>query len=263
MNYSPFYILYIAINVASLTYVLGSLFYGFPIPIYGLKKWGPRMMSDAIYAGVWVNIYGFIITFINQIQGLLGIDWNTFYALLTNLEVQMFDDMTILKSMYYILTVTRASAAAPILAPILQFSSFLSDIIFLTQFLIDLGIFIQATYMLLISIGILLLSLPFRMGKGIGGTLIASTMIFYVGLPYLPVFVNNIASLLPQVELQSLSVTELNYLTETIIGVVPSLIISYIILPIIYLSILAGLSLGLGNAIGGSSGKLPFPLDLF
>jgi len=262
-EYSPFYILYIAINISALTYVLGSLFYGLPIPLYGLKKWGPKMMSDAIYAAVWINIYGFIISFLNQLQTMLGINWDYFYNLLVNLEVQLFYLMTTLKSIYYIVINAQLSAAATLFIPLLQFSAFITDIILLIQFIIDLGIFIQNSYMLLIAIGVLLISLPFRMGKGIGGTLISSSMVFYVGLPYLPIFMKNMTGMYPQVQLQSITINELSTLVETIVGIIPSLIITFIIIPILYISILAGLSIGLGNTIGGTSGRLPFPLDLF
>lgn len=157
----------------------------------------------------------------------------------------------------------QLSAAATLFIPLLQFSAFITDIILLIQFIIDLGIFIQNSYMLLIAIGVLLISLPFRMGKGIGGTLISSSMVFYVGLPYLPIFMQNMTGVYPQVQLQSITINELSTLVETIVGIIPSLIITFIIIPILYISILAGLSIGLGNTIGGTSGRLPFPLDLF
>lgn len=55
------------------------------------------MMSDAIYAAVWINIYGFIVSFLNQLQNMLGINWDYFYNSLVNLEVQLFYLMTTLK----------------------------------------------------------------------------------------------------------------------------------------------------------------------
>ncbi|WP_338601049.1 DNA import protein CedA [Sulfolobus tengchongensis] len=264
-GYSPFYILYIAINIAGLTYALGALFYGLPIPIYGLKKWGPKMMSDAIYAAVWINIYGAVISVIGKLQSLLGVSWTTFYSSILQLQVQMFNALIQIKSVYYIITTVKISMALALLAdPVLQFSSFVTDIIFLLQFFIDLGEFIQSTFMILIAIGILLLSLPFRIGKNIGGTLISSSIVFYIGLPYLPIFMQNMSSsTLSQMEAQLSSIANLNTLIETVAGIVPELVIAFIIVPMLYLSILAGLSLGLGTAIGGSSGRMPFPLDLF
>ncbi|ACP35551.1 conserved hypothetical protein [Sulfolobus islandicus L.S.2.15] len=264
-GYSPFYILYIAMNIATLTYTIGSLFYGLPIPIYGLKKWGPRMMSDAIYAAVWINIYGVIIFAIGQIQSLLGVDWSSFFSSILQLQANMFSALIQVKSIYYIITTEKISMALALLAdPLLQFSSFITDIIFLLQFFIDLGEFIQQSYMILIAIGILLLSLPFRIGKGIGGTLISSAITFYIGLPYLPVFIQEMSSTsLAQIGSQLSTITDVNTLVATIAGIVPELVIIFIIIPMLYLSILAGISLGLGNAIGGSSGRVPFPLDLF
>ncbi|AOL15800.1 hypothetical protein BFU36_02610 [Sulfolobus sp. A20] len=261
MSYSPFYILFLSMNIATLTYILGALFYGLPIPVYGVKKWGPRMISDAIYAGVWINIYGLIIVLANELQNLLGVNWSIFYTYLTNLEAQAFYLMFELKSIYYTLVNIKAAAAAPVFIPLLQFSSFISDIVFLLQFIIDIGEFVQNSFMILIAIGILLLSLPFRIGKGIGGSLISSSIVFYIGLPYLPIFMQNIYS--PPTQLQYIPVSDLNVVIETIVGLVPSLVMAFIIIPIIYISILAGLSIGLGNAIGGSGGKIPFPIDLF
>jgi len=263
-GYSPFYILYIAMNIATLTYTIGSLFYGLPIPIYGLKKWGPRMMSDAIYAAVWINIYGVIIFAIGQIQSLLGVDWSSFFSSILQLQANMFSALIQVKSIYYIITTEKISMALALLAdPLLQFSSFITDIIFLLQFFIDLGEFIQQSYMILIAIGILLLSLPFRIGKGIGGTLISSQLPLY-RFAVLPVFIQEMSSTsLAQIGSQLSTITDVNTLVATIAGIVPELVIIFIIIPMLYLSILAGISLGLGNAIGGSSGRVPFPLDLF
>ena len=122
---------------------------------------------------------------------------------------------------------------------------------------------------MLTSMGIMLFAFPFRLGKAIGASILASSIIFYIGLPYMPSFLLNIG-------LSPVSPTEIymppsqQITNATIVNtfqliyqyVVPSVLGYLVFGPMIYLSILSGLSIGLANTIAGYGGKLPFPLDV-
>ncbi|MEM0173824.1 MAG: DNA import protein CedA [Sulfolobaceae archaeon] len=257
--YSPIELLYIAQNLAILTYFLGVLLYALPIPIYGIKKWAPKLVSDGIYASVWVNIYAGILYMISLISNIIGISWDSYFLWLR--QVLGFE-----LNLYLIIRATAATASVDpalsvLVAPFTLFMSFMTGLITLLQTIIIISEIVYQYTPIFISLGILLLSIPFRIGRGIGASLIASFTIFYIGLPYLPEFLNNlnmnILSLPPPSTDQPQDL--INLLATQI---VPQIIAATIVMPLIYITILAGLSIGLAYAISGTGGRLPFPIDI-
>ncbi|MEM1860046.1 MAG: hypothetical protein QW396_06445, partial [Metallosphaera sp.] len=99
-----FEILAISQDLAGLTYFLGTLLMAVPIPVYGVKKWGPRLVIDGIYSSVLVNLYETLIAIIAQLGSYLGINWsyymNWLYQLLTG-ELQVY---TLLRTLYTTIT---------------------------------------------------------------------------------------------------------------------------------------------------------------
>jgi len=261
--YSPFYILYLAMIVSSLTYTIGALFYGSPIPIYSFKRLGRKMITDAIYVAVWINIFDFVINLINQIQSILGANWNAFYLDMGFLQLQLIYNINGLKLLYAIISAVISYLRVPsflanFIVPILDYISFLTDVLLILIFYTQLGIFIQNYYIILIAIGLLLMSFPFRMGRGIGSLLISSAIVFYIGYPLLPILISSSGGS----QYQNILLQNLSLAVAEISGDIPLLIYAYIIVPIVYISILAGFSIVLENFLGGNIGKLPFPLEI-
>jgi hypothetical protein len=259
--FNPLEILYLAQNVALLTYFLGVLLYALPIPVYGIKKWAPKLVNDGIYASVWINSYVGLLYFITYLMQLLGISWQNFFEWLNKilgLELQLY---LIIRSTYILASSTPDPAFTIFLSPISVFFSFLTGLITITETIIILSKIIYQYTPIFISIGILLLSIPFRIGRGIGASLISSFTVFYIGLPYLPIFLYNLN--LDILNLQSVNNTNIgdlvNFLATTVL---PNLISATVIMPLIYVGILAGLSIGLAFAISGTSGRLPFPIEI-
>jgi len=256
--FSPIELLYLAQNLAVLTYVLGVLFYALPIPVYGIKKWAPRLISDGIYASVWVNIYAGVLYFISLLSSIIGVSWDSFFLWLRKvLGVEL--------NLYLIIRAAAATASVDpalsvLVAPFTLFMSFLTGLITILQTIIIISEMVYQYTPIFISLGILLLSIPFRIGRGIGASLISSFSVFYIGLPYLPQFLDNlnmdILSLPPPPNQPQDLITVLA--TE----IVPQIIAATIVMPLIYITILAGLSIGLAYAISGTSGRLPFPIDI-
>jgi len=256
--FSPIELLYLAQNLAVLTYVLGVLFYALPIPVYGIKKWAPRLISDGIYASVWVNIYAGVLYLISLLSSIIGVSWDSFFLWLRKvLGVEL--------NLYLIIRAAAATASVDpalsvLVAPFTLFMSFLTGLITILQTIIIISEMVYQYTPIFISLGILLLSIPFRIGRGIGASLISSFSVFYIGLPYLPQFLDNlnmdILSLPPPPNQPQDLITVLA--TE----IVPQIISATIVMPLIYITILAGLSIGLAYAISGTSGRLPFPIDI-
>ncbi|MEM3802577.1 MAG: hypothetical protein QW183_07080, partial [Saccharolobus sp.] len=250
--YSPLYILYLAMTIDSLTYSLGALLYGSPIPIYSIKRLGQKMITDAIQVAIWANLFYFIINLINQIQSYVGANWNVFYSVGYLLELQLSIYINAFKTLYTVLDTVISYFRlniifSPLILPLLQYATFLTDLAMLLSFYIDLGILIQSAYEIFISIGILLMALPFRIGKGIGSLLISSTIIFYIGLPILPLLILSAAP----TNLNTLLSEYFSLGEQIVIADIPLLVYAYIVLPVIYISILAGFSAILSSFLSG------------
>ncbi|WP_054844973.1 hypothetical protein [Sulfuracidifex tepidarius] len=126
-----------------------------------------------------------------------------------------------------------------------------------------LAFIINNYYGLFIALGIGLMSIPFRVGRGIGASLISFSIVFEAGLPYLPNFLQGLGMNPLDIELGMPTSAQLNnaltYMTTILI---PTAMTSLLIMPLVYLGILSGLSMGLSYAIGGSQ-KLPIPVEIF
>ena len=263
-------LLLIAQSLSILTYMLGVVVYALPIPVSGLKRWAPRLVSDGIYALILVTIYNIIVSVTDQLQVELTGSWNSYIDWINN-------TMSTITTIYqYILLIIGALSTIPYAGTLIQavfptwvVGSVLSGTLSFLSTLELISLFIYNNYRILIALGITLFALPFRIGRAIGASLIASSVVFYIGLPYMPTFLLNLG--LSPVNPHNIYVPPDQQITNTTVintfqliyqYVVPS-VIGYVIFgPLIYLSILAGLSVGLANMIAGYGGRLPFPLDV-
>lgn len=262
-------ILYLAQLLAGLTYALGAVLYGSPLPFRTIKQWGSNMMKDGVYVLVWTTIYWAVINFADQVQGWLGASWPCYFNKLNSIGNQMMWLLSFMGTLGNIL-----SKLFVYIAPLSAFTSLLSDAY---EFLILLQAVSYLVYHdagLFIAIGVLLMSLPFRIGRSAGATLIAFTLTFWVGLPFMWNFIylvdyNAINYIL---NLETLAGTALH--VHNIIGyalsleaiiqmfqnigfVFQQLVIVTVILPVAYILLLGAITAGLADAIGGYSGRLP------
>lgn len=261
--YSSFEILYLAIVIDSLSYTIGTLLYGSPIPVRGLKEMGHKMIVNSIYVAVLANIFGLLLSILSQLQKILGVNWSIFYLDIGLLQIQTSVAINMGKFLYGIIVLIFYYFKVPsqfysLVTPLLQYISFLTDILILLNFYMDLGLFIHSSYMVLIAIGILLMALPFQMGKGIGAMLIAFTIVFYVGLPLLPILISNSSPL----QNQNFVLQDIALQTEEFYAQIPALFYSFILIPLTYMGVLAGFSFILQSFIGGYIGKLPIPVEI-
>lgn len=250
--WNVFEILFYAQLLASLTYTIGSLFYALPIPVYGIKKWGPRLITDSIYVIVWSTIYTAVLAFMDQILSLLGVSWASYFQWLYSVENYDIIQYEIIKAM-----VDAIQYIGGTFAPFMLFTFLLSIATSFTEFLTIISQMIYQYVGVFIAIGILLMSLPFRMGRSIGGSFIASSIIFYIGLPYLPMF-------LAQLDLNILNLhfppnPSVSFILQYAI---PEIFIANLLAPFSYMILLSGLSIGLGNTIGGYGSRVPFMIEV-
>ncbi len=177
----------IAFYLSFLTYYLGVLIYSLPIPIYSLKKWGPMMIRDSILVFILLVSIDFIKKSITSIADLMGSSWTGFYTW-NDATLDFLAEQRLMLIVYY--TAFRALKAiilyGDILGPLIRLVSYNIIFLYTIRFL---GYFFQTYWFPLIAMGIMLIALPFRIGRSAGAWLIAIAITFYIGLPLLPVFI--------------------------------------------------------------------------
>ena len=282
------YVMYLS----SLTYFLGVLFYALPIPVEGVKRWAPTLIKDSIYSLVWLSIYNDVINLANYIlHKILNLSWTGYfgsiYLMSTGVTAQ-FVALEIIKSitmpvtsiMSFFLksssttTATTTSNGISSLVSSLTGNS-LNILIHQTQtimmslyFIIILSDVIYYGMPWLLSLGVLLMSLPFRIGRSVGATLISTVLVFYIGLP-------GMASLMNFIYLQGFGAFGISILIFTLASIVfssagltnillvlPIEYVSFVVAPMAYITTLIIISLGLDRVIAESANQFPLPKKL-
>lgn len=180
-----------AFYLSVLSYYLGVLIYMLPLPFYGLKKWAPQLMIDGVFSAVLVFSYTFILWIIEYIGGILGSDWNSYYSWLVN-EINVIVT-TIL--MLKLIGVGLSSIGLGFIASSM-ISPLVSSLTYLLMFLVTVSILVTALVTLspiILSLGILLHSVPFRITRSSGAMLISLVIIFSIGTPLMPKFIDIIS----------------------------------------------------------------------
>ncbi|MCE4615161.1 MAG: hypothetical protein F7B60_06510 [Desulfurococcales archaeon] len=176
----------VAFYLSFLTYYLGVLIYALPFPIYSLKRWGPNLIKDSILTFTLLVSIDFIKTGIIELAKILGSSWEGFYAW-TDTTLDFLGQQRLLLIAYY--TAFKALKSlilyGDILGPVIRLVSYNMITI---SFMKISGYFFQSYWFALIAMGIMLIAMPFRLGRSAGAWLISLSIIFYIGLPLLPAF---------------------------------------------------------------------------
>ncbi len=277
MNISD--LLEISFYLSILTFYLGTLVYALPIPITGLKRWGPRLISDAFYVASLTLMFYTILNAAKYIANVLGANWLSFYGFLTG---QIAGQLSLV---FGLTTLTKF--VNPKLAPIVSkiVSSLVSKLltsIYITSFLYVLGLVIQKSYAALAALGIVLMSVPFRIARGAGAFLLAFSLVFYVALPLYPQFFSYIV-IPPSNEVKVFTYNPImmtkgidtyTYIDSIDVGIwmqipvspssppdiiskaisfIARLVYAVIIAAALYLTMLISMTVGLARALGGFS----------
>lgn len=177
--------LLLASNLALLTYIIGVLILTLPIPYKGLKKWGIFLIIDAISTMVLISIYGILLYLSDYILNLIGYSWSSFLNWLVARTAVL---LTLFGALSYISSLFKGIHAFVISSPINIAITYVSLALSALKIIYFLALTIYSLKNKLMLLGIVLYSLPFRIGKGVGAFLIASSIIMYVGFPLLPAF---------------------------------------------------------------------------
>ncbi len=176
-----------AFYLSALSYYIGTLLYILPIPFYGVKKWAPTLMVDGIFSAILVFAYTILLWLIEYFGGLLGSDWASFYTWLGVKTGIVATLMTILRVIAASASFTGAKViVSSIITPLI------SSLTYVTMTLLTIAIIaiiITSYGARLLALGILLHSVPFRLTRASGAMIISIVMVFSIGLPIMPLYV--------------------------------------------------------------------------
>ncbi|MEB3816449.1 MAG: hypothetical protein LRS46_00695 [Desulfurococcales archaeon] len=189
------YIMLVAYNLILMTFTLGVLILALPIPLRGLKAWSGKLIADSIMAFVLMSLYWTLIQFSDKFPLLFGWTWAAFadwyfHALTLVVGIKA--------AIAALLAASRPVYLSRALGSLLSPLNTVLNIVLLTFATIGaLMIVIRKAYLYLAALGIALYSLPFRLGRSAGASLLAFAIVFNAGLPLLPAFLMNMTGAQP------------------------------------------------------------------
>ena len=185
-------ILLIALALAVLSYHLGILLLSMPIPFSSIKRWGPVLMRDSLYAGVLIFSSNIILSIVPYFQGLLGCSWHNFDVWImgrTSWLVGWKTSVTAILGAF-----SRVTGGYFLYILVNPFLKMINYALTTMYSILSLSIILRTYYAKLIILGILFISVPFRLTRNTGAYFIAFSIVFMVGLQLLPSFVSSFST---------------------------------------------------------------------
>ncbi len=145
------------------------------------------MIVDAFSTAVLISMLTVILSLGDLILQEVGVDWPSFYAWLSGLTGGIVAAMA---GLSYISSAVKMTSYSFVSGPLSMAASYLATAFSSIKAIYLLSSFIYVYRDKLATLGILLYSLPFRMGKGVGSFLIAASVVMYAGFPLMPAFVS-------------------------------------------------------------------------
>ncbi len=180
-------ILVLASSLALLSYVIGIIVYALPVPYRPIKKLGMTLIIDAIAAMILITIYNVFIYLGNFILNLLNLTWSDFYNWLVGRTAAL---VSVFAGISYLMSMMKLSQYSFLTSPLNLVLTYISLALSALKVVYFLSTLIFKFRKELLLLGVLLYSLPFRIGKGVGAFLIACSLILFVGFPLMPAFVH-------------------------------------------------------------------------
>lgn len=178
-------LLSLAYTLSLLTYSLGAVLYGSPIPIRSIKKWGVLMMYDGLASVILVSLYSLIMRLGDYLLGVLGASWPYFMAWLTGRTAILVTSYISIQS---IATILKTVGADVLLELLKHVGNLIATTLTAIKMMYLISMIVYGVRDKILAIGVLLYTLPIRVGKSVGATMIALSIVYYVGLPLMPAF---------------------------------------------------------------------------
>ncbi len=193
-------LLTLAVALASLTYALGALILGLPIPYRPLKRWGPRLMADAVATMIIVSSLGILLWLSDKVMEIIGVTWGNFYDWMT---VRFTVLLAVYGVLQYVSTLLRSSGL-DVLIPIVSGTvSAVSAALTGLRLIFFVALALQRLRYYFVVLGSVFYSIPFRIGKSVGATMISIGLVAYIAMPALPLFVEAFSPDVPGLSMPS------------------------------------------------------------
>ncbi len=178
-------LLSLAYSLSLLTFSLGTVLYGSPIPIKSVKKWGVLMMYDGMASALLVSLYSLLVRLTDYLLTVLDASWPQFMLWLTGRTGILVTFYISLQSMATALKLSGTDLLAELLKHV---GSLVATSLTAIKVIYLIATVVYSIRDKILAVGILLYSIPMRVGKTAGAAMIALSLVYYVGLPLMPAF---------------------------------------------------------------------------
>jgi len=186
------FLILLAFSLSILTYYIGVLIYTIPVPWWGLKRWAPTLIYDSLASIILLFSYTAITSFTSYLASIFNANWDTLVnwiiariSVLSTVSLAL-SSLVVIGSKILVPTVLSA-LIGPLLSTIFY-------IMLTLQIILTLTLVVKQYYTKLLILGIVLYSVPFRLARSVGSGIIAFTIVFSIGLPLLPNFIDYVIS---------------------------------------------------------------------
>lgn len=178
------HLLLIAYYLSILTFYLGVLIYALPIPLTGLKKWGPKLITDAFFIAILTLSLNTIVNVAEYLRALAGGSWEVF--LLQIKSVIAF--RTVIVFLFSIFSNIFSKFLPGINRLITLITNPILTSLYSNMLLYSIATVVYRGIWLLSSLGIFLMAIPFRIARNAGAFIFSFALVFYIALPLYPSF---------------------------------------------------------------------------
>ncbi|ALU12793.1 hypothetical protein EYM_07610 [Ignicoccus islandicus DSM 13165] len=196
-------ILAISAALSALTYVIGTLLYSIPLPLPSLKRWAPILISDSITTFTLTSSFFLILWFLDKTYALIGMDRESYIKEILEIDKGIastyitIDYLSkVMKTVFNKFPLGKVLEALYVAYSRIEVFNNLFTRPFLDIFLSSLKLAVYswtALYILariselllpgFLSIGILLMSIPFKITKSAGAFMFSLGVVTYVMTP--------------------------------------------------------------------------------
>lgn len=266
--------LLVAFAIAGVTYYLAGLMTTLPKEEW--VAWGHIMRNDSIIGMIAIGSVSAIQFLISYIQELISKSSDlqiqpdqaisSIMAQLVTLDVALVGIVAVVSAIPLLtgMSIVLGQVTGPAISAV-------TSSIFLWTIIQTLTHIIPTLFLTLFSIGLVLWPMPFRIGRQAGSTIMALSMVLYVGLPLAAPFAiwlqdqvvtsQEMDSLLQTIEGYQPSIIDpifgikivMRELTIHLTKVIGGIIVAFIVFPVIYFAVLGLFTKAIANVIGGSS----------
>ncbi|GEM_PF-2920568 len=182
----------LAHSLAVLAYFLGIMMQTLPIPWKSIRAYGPMLMWDAVVAEIATATIGLVQILVLWVSNLLQQSIDAPFTTSSNAMAIIISQLSALDSSLFVLIATLsasvilapvASALSSILGPILTWTTVALIVWLIVQSILG---FLHTIWISLYTLGVIFLAIPFRLGRRLGSTMMATSIVLIIMLPFMP-----------------------------------------------------------------------------